>query len=177
MSATGTIDGLDFLVSKTKPGGGGGKPYAKVSIDGSEYLAFGERVEALRRASIGSTVQFSAKPTDSGDGQMLTFVKVTGGSVANKAPVVNSGNFGQRPSHRGGNDAPQGRGDIQLSIFYGYAKDLVAHGILKPAVVNPAATVDLISTTAKELMRRFTQDSGNEAPTPTQDIVVETNPL
>lgn len=166
MSATGTIDGIQYKQSKA------GKEYAKVSIDGGEYLAFGRTVDQVRRTREGSTVEYSAKPSDTGDGQIITFLKVVGGGsapVASKPIVANRGNGGGR-----GNDQ-----NIQLSIFYGYAKDLVAHGVLKPALGNPVATADLVSTAAKELMRRFMQDSTSDATVeaPQQEVVVESNPL
>jgi len=165
MSANGVIDAIEYKQSKA------GKAYAKVSINSEAYLVFGKTLDSLRRASEGSTVEFSAKPSDNGDGQILTFLKV---NSAGRGP---SENAAQR-SPAGPTQRSQGRSNdptIQLSIFYGYAKDLVNSGVIKSPTASHVAVVDLISTTAKELMRRFQQDVTPE-PAVTEPEPVTSNP-
>ena len=151
MGSTATVDGVQMLVSKA------GKQYHKLSIGGGEFLAFGKSSETVSRSGVqaGDTVEYSFKPTDKGDANMITFIKKAGASTAPApgagSPAAIVGSATPRPAYTGRSADPT----MQMSIFYGYAKDLVAAGIVKTTIGGPEAVADLVATVAEAIMRKF----------------------
>lgn len=161
MANRGTVDGIQSLQSKA------GKQYYKLLIDGQEQLAFGRTASGCAGISSGDQVEYSCKPTDSGDASMLTFIKkVSSGALGAARATVQPGP-GERSPERSATPRPayQGRSQdptMQLSILYGYAKDLVAAGIVTTPVASPEGVADLVATVAGALMSRFKRDTSPE---------------
>ena len=114
-----------------------GKNYATILIDGVKHLVFDPYVSVVKDLGVGSEIEFQANPNNDPTGpaliRNLRVVNRVGGNAGavsgtqSESPAV-SGTHNQPAGGRGTGSARRDTPDVQLSIFMGYSKDLVASG-------------------------------------------------
>lgn len=142
---------------------GGGKTMAILAFEsGDGAVAFGKTVDSIRRLSEGTTVEYSSKPSEQeGRDPMVTFIKAVGATIGS-VMVVPQGGSATKPTNKYQGDS-RNEDDKQLSIFFGYAKDIVTSGIVKSPVATPTGIADLVGTLASELRRKYQALRGGES--------------
>lgn len=141
-----------------------GTGYATIRIDGAEYLVFDPYVSIVRSVSGNSEVEFTSKPNyKPGEPAIIGSFRVvkagTGADTVGPGPVASVLQSVSTPARGGA--GRESNDVVQLSIFYGYAKDLVTHGIVKSSVSSPEAVVDLIGSLALAFMAAFKKSKDN----------------
>lgn len=150
----GVLDSKDIRIAA-----GSGKEWGRAVVSGRDYLVFGKTVGFLKQIAPGANVEYTAKSNENGPGMVLTTIRQSDGS----APTTQA--TAAIPSEQVHSSAKSNRGNdnVQLSIFYGYAKDLVTAGVIKPTITSGYVIADLIGGLADELMDRFTKKADKEA--------------
>lgn len=147
MAQTGILESIRYREY------GGGKMMAVLGFEGgTSAVAFGKTVDAVKCLTTGSRVEYSSKPAEQeGRDPMITFIKVCGTNATSRgpqAPTIQK-QTGYKAADNRSEDAKQ------LSIFFSYAKDLVAGGVVKTPAATPTAVADLVGTLATELRRKY----------------------
>lgn len=139
--------------------------------DGHKNVSFGKTVDQWNGINEGDAVEYSEKPAQQeGRDPMCTFVKKAGASGGSSAPSKPSG---------GKSWSNESDDERRLSIFFSYAKDLVAAGVIKSPVASPIAVADLIGTVTDALLEKFNamRKAKTASPAPSPAPVEEPAPF